>query len=167
MVRRLRVTALLLLGSTAGALSAQSAPALGVWRGCFSAEGYRSPVCGDVLLDSARACRVLGTGYGEGYYTIAFDSLNPIQADGTTLSLPDRQAGFTWEQTMPDSIHVSRRAFPTEDTEGRPLCRILPETSFEMRGHLAGDTLNGEWVWYGGDHAASRVIGRFVLRRDH
>ena len=97
---------------------------------------------------------------GEGMYDIAFDSLLRGAPPGVSF-WPDVQATFTWTAVTPDSLTISRRAYPASTPEGELICPIFPTTAFEASGRIAGDSIQGSWAWYGG-HGTS-LKGTFLL----
>jgi hypothetical protein len=155
---------LLSVASSNEVVAQQPERLFGVWTGCFQVPQYPAPACGRVLLDSARACLGLGMGttHGEGIYDIAFDSL--IRgAPPSESSWPDVQATFTWTAVTPDSLTITRRAYPASTPEGEPICPIFPTTAFEASGRINGDSLQGSWAWYGGQ--GNSLKGTFTLTR--
>ena len=132
--------------------------AMGTWRGCFLAEGQQQPACGGVLLDSARSCY----GYGDGSYSLAFDSLGLETSGGQELRRPNVYATLTWKQVTRDSVQITRRQFPAESPEGAQVCPMGDESSFDAWGGIVGDSLRGTWVWLG---RGQRISGTFVLTR--
>jgi hypothetical protein len=150
---------LILVISAPGPVHAQKPlNALGTWRGCFLAEGQQQPACGDVLLNSARSCY----GYGDGLYTLAFDSLGLGNSGGQELRRPSSRASFSWKQVTRDSVHLTRRQFPAESPEGEPVCPMGDESSFDAWGGVVGDALRGTWVWHRG---GQKISGTFALTR--